>query len=584
MKANEKTPLFSKAGNWVFLITSILLLNLQQCKCHHEKLTFTKPVKAPVAISFWDANRLLQAQIPSVKVTLIDEGGQVVTPNNLSFSSLEITGGVMVVALKDSARFNNDTPYRFAIRAEAPGYSTASQSIVIREDKAQYVYICMSKIDAPPVGGAGFTGAIPISNSKIGTGITLLPNATNKQNRKISVMFQDQTKLLHNGEPLRGNPTSVTYNFSYNCPGNINALRTFPGGPLVTDAVDSIGNKIATPGNPFQFASAGWITLEMKAGSETVTSFDKPVDLLMPIDDSLINPITSRPYKDGDRIDVWSLNEYCVWKKETSVAVKNSTDGLVATISITHLSDWNLDFKINVCASTQLIYDNNTPMPITSPCELVYMNGTKVNGFFGSHTLTFNTGVNNMDHKILNGPNGSEVVLISYAPGSPGGPILAQTGFTFCSGPLPHLIFPNVAANSVTLDFVIRQGGNEYPICSNVVFFKPNLAPGSYRYGDGLTVLGTRGTATLYQAAPFGATDIQLFYGGKDGMGNTFAQTVMFTANLADMSGSDQNIVPTISGVASPDNVICRWIPATLRFEIVIPGGGNGVGIINTCL
>src|SRR5262245_7588890 len=112
MKTIEK----SLCGNLIGLIIKITYLvvfsTLFGWHCRLNKIVITNPIKAPVAISFIDANRLLSKQIPKVKVTLIDPGGMVVTSNNLSFSSLEIQGGVMSLGLKKEAVLDG-APYRF---------------------------------------------------------------------------------------------------------------------------------------------------------------------------------------------------------------------------------------------------------------------------------------------------------------------------------------------------------------------------------------------------------------------------------------------------------------------------------------
>src|ERR1043165_2452223 len=153
MKA--QTLFVGKPFNLILSFTALILFSILfgwQCKSIKPGGSTTvelvkAQLKAPVAISLLDANRMLSKQIPDATVTLIDDGKQVVTPNNLSFSSLEIKGGVMCFALKQSARFSKDNPYRFAIKVEAPGYSTNYRSILVSEDTAQYIPIFMAKID-----------------------------------------------------------------------------------------------------------------------------------------------------------------------------------------------------------------------------------------------------------------------------------------------------------------------------------------------------------------------------------------------------------------------------------------------------
>lgn len=223
------------------------------CCPKFPKTQINKPVKAPVGISFLDANRLLNTQVAQVKITLIDEGGQVVTPNNLSFTSLTVRHGAMALALKETARYNTAHPYRFTLKTEAPGYITNYRSIVITSDTAQYVAIFMVKVEDPPPGMAGFTGNIALSGGRTPATLTLEPKVTNQLSRKVTVSIPAGTSFLSNGKPVEA--TGIRFNFSYATPRSLAALRTFAGagGTLITDAINKEGRNIATPDSPFFF-------------------------------------------------------------------------------------------------------------------------------------------------------------------------------------------------------------------------------------------------------------------------------------------------------------------------------------------
>ena len=203
-------------------------------------------------------------------------------------------------------------------------------------------------------GMAGFTGSFPVSGSSTQSPITIKPKISNQLKRNVSVMIPDSTVFMYNRKPIGGSISSISYNFSYASPRNISALRTFPGGggTLITDAFDRERKKIATPQSPFFFASSGWMTLEMKAGRQVVNGFSQPIDLIMPIEDSLINPETKTRFRLGDTIRIWSLDEKAMWNEESIAIVENSSEGLIAKMKITHLSTWNFDSKINPCTLT----------------------------------------------------------------------------------------------------------------------------------------------------------------------------------------------------------------------------------------
>ncbi len=143
--------------------------------------------------------------------------------------------------------------------------------------------------------------------------------------------------------------------------GNRNANRVFPGGFEVTDAVDQNGKKIASATNPLFFTTAGWFSMEMNVGNTEVNRFSDPIDVEIPIGDSVINPATKKPVKVGDKIPIWSLhNGTATWRLESEAEITAPTGkGLNAKIKINHLSSFNIDYKSAPCATNILV--NFTP-------------------------------------------------------------------------------------------------------------------------------------------------------------------------------------------------------------------------------
>ncbi|MDP1817971.1 MAG: hypothetical protein Q8K92_26190, partial [Leadbetterella sp.] len=115
MENTSKTSFFGKTstriGLGLLLLLLIVLFLLKYCrKDDPGSITFSAPIKAPVAIALIDANRFLNTQVAKAKITLIDPDTMVVTSNGLSFSTLELTGGVMSLALKQNAVFSDTAP------------------------------------------------------------------------------------------------------------------------------------------------------------------------------------------------------------------------------------------------------------------------------------------------------------------------------------------------------------------------------------------------------------------------------------------------------------------------------------------
>lgn len=615
MKANKTTATLSKL--YYLSVITILIFFVQGCcfifpgKCKRNNRS---EIQAPIAINILDGNGLFGTQIQSSKITLIDDGGKVATPNNLSFSTLNVNGGVLSIGLKKNAKFSINNPYRFALKIESSGYSTNYRTIVVSKDTAQYIPIFMTKIDDPPPGTSTNAGAISIRNSTITDAVTIVPKISNEQKGKVSLSFAKGTVLKSYGKKINENALNISYNFSYASPNNLATLRTFPGGTggtLISDAIDKNGKTIATPANPVFFTSAGWMTLEMSTRDQTVTEFSNAAVLTMPIDDSLINPVTLKPYKENDSIEFWSLDERSVWKNEGIAVVKPSNDGLIAKMNIRHLSTWNLDYHgTDVCASTPISYCNKrsgTGTTIPLWCEIYQTEP----GSAGTRFTSCGAGGKQMDfkvcpttppctqctgdagtpeppgasdsHTILNGFKDKQAAFVVYnsTSGPPStsttGPpsttgILASSIFTFCGADAPPtLIIPSGGLQSVKIMLQIKKSetGMPSPITNNAVFFNSTGcstgSPVAYNYGGNLVA----GVTSLYSPGNFAITDIRIVDGSI-----VNSTTGLYSYDFQLDLGSQNPVVQSTSlrkdCMVDSRSVDYRWDPANNYFQITI--------------
>jgi hypothetical protein len=591
MKKDNLTPRFNRLVCLVIISAAVLLSgNLVSCKnADKEQANVTvNRVLAPVAMAFMDANRLAAAKVPNLKLTLIDDSGRVVTPNGLSFAMLNISDGFVSMALRDSTLFNNEKPYRFAIKAESPGYTTNYQTVVITQNKPQYIPVFMVKTDDPPTGVATFKGNIAVSGSMAISDLALSPNVSKLQNGKVSVKVDSGTVFLSNGEPLKDKTGNIAYTFSFASPDSM-ASRTFPGGQSITDAVDAGGKVLATPAKPILFTSAGWITLEMATATQAVTGFSKPVQLSLPIGKTLVNPTTSQPYRAGDAVPIWSLNDHCVWKQESTAIVKKSPDGeLIATIPIQHLSTWNMDYPSNQCSTpVNIPYVNSSATAVTAYCEVRNATTGLSYGSHPSNTLTFSAGSGNQT--LILGGTGVPGIFVMYDNPTGPGNVVASSNFTFCTGGTPSTLTFGGTYNSMPIDFFVQNATNQYPICNNAVFYQnSSLCGGSSAplFGGFLQSTGVVGTVTLEQNSAVGAfavTCIEMLYGGTDASGQTVAQTIEAVINLADHSPAPakQAASTTVNGIPASQPITYQYNSTSGHMQVFIPAGI--VTTISTC-
>lgn len=596
MKTNDSPSFFSKKPvriGLLVLLAILVALYYKYCRTNGPELR--EPIQAPVAIAFIDANRFLNTQIPNVRVTLIDNDSMVVSSNGFRFSTIDIPGGVMSLGLKKAATFSAEKPYRFIIKAEAEGYSTNYRSILITEDKGIYVPIFLARIDDPPAGMAGFDGMLNIENSQSLETQTLVPDFANNFSDPIEVEIPEGTLFMRDQCLVSDDVDSITYRFSFGSPRNIAAGRTFPGGQLVTDAIDLDGKTVATPDAPFFFASAGWLTLEMKAGQENINRFSKPIRLQLPISDSLLNPKTSQPYKAGQKVDIWSLNEQGIWMQDSAVTVQNGPSGLFVNLRIQHLSTWNIDSPVSPCAADVTVSYTNSGITADYYSELIQAQNGLAYGIAGplasdDNTLTYAAGGGSFS--LARAPGNTGVEFRVYDNPTVPTNLLVSTGiFQTCNNPASFDLPTTSTPHTVNLEFAYRSSGTDHPICDNAVWFTEcstcasasacESTSNAFHYGGILVSGGITGAVTL-QRNTHAFTDaahaihcIRLWYTGMVGMA-VVSHQIDFNIDFSDTS--TRSFSANVAGLGTA-NIDYSHTGTAHRFVFT-----SGLPVLSSCI
>jgi hypothetical protein len=353
MKQNERVVPFSKGRNCIYLLTAILMfILLQQCKCKKYVVEIKQKVIAIHGIAFLDVNNAVPKNVRNVKVTLIDPEKMVLSSNGIAFETVELASGVMSIGLSAKAQINRERPYRFTIRAEADGYMTNIRSIVITDSSSDYVPIYMAKLDSLPASGlASSLGKLTVSGGVFTQDQVLSAALPNPNVSPLTIKISKGTQVLYDDRPVE-TKDSLSFRLLFGIPRDTNANRVFPGGFVVTDAIDANGKRLSSAANPIFFTTAGWFSMEMNVGKTRVNGFSKPLDVEIPIADTVINPTTQKPIQAGDTIPFWSLdNRTGAWRIESNAQIVASTNGgLKADVRISHLSTFNLDdWSGNTC-------------------------------------------------------------------------------------------------------------------------------------------------------------------------------------------------------------------------------------------
>ena len=423
-----------------------------------------------------------------IKVTFIDSAGMVMSANGVPLKTIDITS-VMSIGLSPAATFSPTQPYLFYIKAEADGYATNIKPVVVTQKTAYYIPIYMVKLAGLPSGN-GLAMAIGKSNAVIGSAQTIVAGTGAQQLR---LTIPEGARFSSEGREINPNSKLSYYLLRGNALDSA-ANLAFPGGFEVVKAVDETGRVIANPTNPSYFTTAGWFTMELKTETgEKVDAFSKPVDVEMPINRNVINPITNLAVKVGDKIPIWSMNNKTgVWKKEGETTVLDAGGGLLKTkYTINHLSDWNLDFMTGGCAlGTENITVNYTDAIFNGPHYCDYIEEA-TNAPIKSYTNNLSGG----SLTIIRAKRTNARLYVHL--GNDGNtPLIGRSDILNCSGRGNLGIAGSLSFPCVELEIRVRQTANDLsngvPICNNngiPVWYKDECAA-PYLYHAGATQTG----------------------------------------------------------------------------------------------
>ena len=485
----------------VILISTMLLTFLfQACndglKEDHDDLDPTSaPIVAPMAISFIDAHPLERKNINNVKVTIIDPQGQVLSANGVPITTtINIKEGIMTLGLRPGYRFERTRPYRFFIKSEADNYTPMMSTIILNNDRTRHYTIFMASMKNPPPGFASFSAQVPVGpDGVIQEGIELSSPQNDQLEQGLNLLIREGTVLYAGEEPLTGFEGNIDVNISFGSPVTVDAMRVFPNGTRVTDAIDDHGEVIATPSNPFDFYSAGWTTINMTAGEKEITNFSKPLSLEMEINPALLNPSTNEPLASGTKIPTWSLNdETGVWFQEGETTLDDNGGNLKARFPINHLSTWNFDFKGDDRCTEAFFIRVSNPDDDEHFSELVSeFTGLPLLSNFGTErgesinydgieapAVAGDGGNGEESIRIINAPVDSRIAFVIYESSTgPGTVLAASNAFETCDDDeIPVALPSEEPADCVTFEALIRFSNGDatvdQPLCSNALWYK----------------------------------------------------------------------------------------------------------------
>jgi hypothetical protein len=367
-------------------------------------------------IAVFDANDEQPVTGPVTAVFRKDkkDSAMIVSIEGKQVDKATFTGGIFQFALNKGYNPPLDLP----LTVYTEGYDTFYTVITFSKSQLQQFTFSLHKKTSTgagrnggPVSGLGVKDTVLGnigSDRKVPLDLTLsvttsrateIAQAASSSDLVTTVSIPVGTMLFNKkGEPLQGEieAKSGYYDVSNqtaiaNLPGSLLPVApgTSPNEPLAFSAIAGIPVRVSgVPGSTgveqTSFISAGLLSLDISVNGVSVDSFSQPISVKMEMADSIINPQTGFPIRDGDTIDIWSIGKKdSAWQWEGKAVIRGpSVNGkLSSEFLIRHLSYWNLDwFSSAVCPENALLV-TGVPSDINLYMEptVVYPSGNVIN-------------------------------------------------------------------------------------------------------------------------------------------------------------------------------------------------------------
>lgn len=411
------------------LILIVSIGTIQSCKNPTEGLQVT--LNTDISTSNYGF-RVINAnststEIPqNLKIKLVGAGANYIYSSD-GTKTITAENGIFSLLLEPGKTVSPQTPISFTVIVEAEGYLKGVYPVQISATGNQSFTIPIVKLSEPPAGVSAKQETVTLnSNGETETAILIETPVTSGKSEMAKIEIPAGTKMLdENGNTVTGNVNVSMVHFDNRTE---ESLSSFPGGFTVTNVVSTDGQ----PMEPVVFETAGFISIEMNSGTQTVKSFSKPIEVSMEVNPQTINPETGVAIVEGDSIPTWSLDTKTgQWKREgTVVVVKNTnTNKLETVIAVPHLSWWNLDYFYNACQNgAEITVSSNVNSDVYRYMEIV-------NSSSGTILKTMVESVkNNSKIGFYNAPRGVNVRLKIYSGDySNKGTLIAQSNsFSIC--------------------------------------------------------------------------------------------------------------------------------------------------------
>ena len=300
-----------------------------------------QPAKSQVQGLVVDAKTGIPLDIPIQVSIQGKDASRTITFDGKALTAYTAPKGDLFIGLKGTVP-TVAAPAELRIVVDADGYVASSVNLTLKRALNDAFVVHLVKLTATPAGVAAKVDDAVASTTGALTADKVIqlttPSSTSAASMNMSVSLPASTVVKDaKGQPVTGKVTTSVVAYSGQ---SQEALQAFPGGLNASVAMDAQG-KSGTKG---VFEPVGFVAIEMKNSSnQTVSTFSKPVTVQMSIPANRFNSTTGQPVKEGDKLEVYSYNETTgAWTYEREVLAERKSNGLIANMSINHLSYYAL--------------------------------------------------------------------------------------------------------------------------------------------------------------------------------------------------------------------------------------------------
>ena len=346
MRKYNKRELFS--GKLFILLLSMLIVSCNfRNPADNLKVIFSfKSTSAIISGQFLDAGTGLPVEETEISLHIQGEGAEYVLDlAGASKTDFTVENGFVTFGIDENVIPTEAAPVALNIIAEAPGYVTSSQPLLIDKDRPFQFTMNMVNIANPPDGvgaNASIAGQAGLDGALLNTISLNTTEPISKAGARLSIpagtVITDR-----NGSPLTGQLTTTMLFYS-----NLqdNALAAFPGGFAVTLEKNEVGARESVV-----FTTAGFVAIEiLDSSGRTAKSFSQPAQIEVDVSGQTLNPETGASITTGNILSFWSLDdEKLEWAFEGKGALTtpDAAGNYKLGFQLTHLSYYNLGWAFN---------------------------------------------------------------------------------------------------------------------------------------------------------------------------------------------------------------------------------------------